>query len=95
MTVGKFCNHEVIIAEKGSTVTEVAKLMRDHHVGNVVRYPLGHGVAGQRVLLIDDVCDTGDTFEVANKHLGDRIQPMETRTAVMHYKKNLILQKSS
>lgn len=53
----------------------------------VVRYPLGHGVAGQRVLLVDDVCDTGDTFEVANKHLGDRIQPLETRTAVMHYKK--------
>ena len=87
MTVGKFCNREVIIAEKGSTVTEVAKLMRDHHVGNVVRYPLGHGVAGQRVLLVDDVCDKGDTFEVANKHLGDRIQPMENRTAVMHYKK--------
>lgn len=28
MRVGKFCNREVIIAEKGSTVTEVAKLMR-------------------------------------------------------------------
>jgi CBS domain-containing protein len=36
MTVGKFCNREVIIAEKDSTVTEVAKLMRRHHVGDVV-----------------------------------------------------------
>jgi CBS domain-containing protein len=36
MTVGKFCNREVIIAEKGCTVTEVAKLMRHHHVGDVV-----------------------------------------------------------
>ena len=36
MTVGKFCNREVIIAEKNSTVTELAKLMRHHHVGDVV-----------------------------------------------------------
>jgi len=36
MTVGKFCNREVIIAEKNITVTEVAKLMRQHHVGDVV-----------------------------------------------------------
>ena len=36
MTVGKFCNREVIIAEKDSSVVEVAKLMRSHHVGDVV-----------------------------------------------------------
>lgn len=53
----------------------------------VVRYPLGHGVAGQRVLLVDDVCDTGETFEVASKHLGEHVQPLEIRTAVIHYKK--------
>jgi hypoxanthine phosphoribosyltransferase len=53
----------------------------------VVRYPLGNGVAGQKVLLVDDVCDTGDTFDVACKHLEDRLQPAEIRTAVLHYKK--------
>jgi CBS domain-containing protein len=36
MTIGKFCNREVIIAEKNCTVAEVAKLMRHHHVGDVV-----------------------------------------------------------
>ena len=36
MTVGKFCNRDVIIAEKERTVIEVAKLMRHHHVGDVV-----------------------------------------------------------
>ena len=36
MTVGKFCNREVIIAEKDCTIAEVAKLMRRHHVGDVV-----------------------------------------------------------
>jgi hypoxanthine phosphoribosyltransferase len=53
----------------------------------VVRYPLGQGIAGNRVLLVDDVCDTGDTFELANKHLAKHMQPLEIRTAVMHYKK--------
>ncbi|MBW2502721.1 MAG: CBS domain-containing protein, partial [Deltaproteobacteria bacterium] len=36
MTVGKFCSREVIVAEKESSVTEIARLMRNHHVGDVV-----------------------------------------------------------
>ena len=36
MTVGKFCNREVIIADKNSSIAEIAKLMRKHHVGDVV-----------------------------------------------------------
>jgi hypoxanthine phosphoribosyltransferase len=53
----------------------------------VIRYPLSKELEGGKVLLVDDVCDTGDTFEVAGKHLAERIQPTEIRTAVMHYKK--------
>jgi hypoxanthine phosphoribosyltransferase len=64
----------------------------EHYAGTqkkkraVVRYPLGQGVTGSRVLLVDDVCDTGDTFAVAAKHL-ENIAPVELRTAVMHFKK--------
>jgi len=36
MTVGKFCTREVVIADKDSTILEVARLMRHHHVGDVV-----------------------------------------------------------
>jgi len=36
MTVGKFCNREVIIANKESSIVEIAKLMRIHHVGDVI-----------------------------------------------------------
>ena len=52
-----------------------------------VRYPLAQAVAGNRILLVDDVCDTGDTFDMAQEHLDERLQPQEIRTAVMHYKK--------
>lgn len=36
MTVGKFCNREIIIAGKESGIAEIARLMRSHHVGDVV-----------------------------------------------------------
>ena len=36
MTVGKFCNREVVVAKRGNTILDVAKLMRQYHVGDVV-----------------------------------------------------------
>jgi CBS domain-containing protein len=36
MTVGEFCNREVVIAERETTIVEAAKLMRKHHVGDLV-----------------------------------------------------------
>ena len=53
----------------------------------VVRYPLARGVAGKKVLLVDDVCDTGDTFELAGRHIMAHLEPEEVRSAVIHFKK--------
>ena len=36
MTVGEFCNREVVIAERQTTIVEAAKLMRKYHVGDLV-----------------------------------------------------------
>lgn len=49
MSVGTICNREVVIAEKESSVSAAAKLMREYHVGNVIvtenrnglNYPVG------------------------------------------------------
>lgn len=51
-----------------------------------VRYPLAADVRGRRVLLVDDVADSGETFAVALAHLKRRGAPAELRTAVLHYK---------
>jgi hypoxanthine phosphoribosyltransferase len=51
-----------------------------------IRYPLTAETAGKRVLLVDDVSDSGDTFEVAIAHLRERGAPAELRTAVLHQK---------
>ena len=36
MTIGAICNHKVITVKEEVTVFEAAKLMRSHHVGNVI-----------------------------------------------------------
>lgn len=49
MSIGEICNREVIVIEKEGSISEVVRLMRDHHVGDVVvvetrnglRYPVG------------------------------------------------------
>jgi len=51
-----------------------------------VRYPLTADLRGRRVLLVDDVADSGETFAVALKHMDSRGAPAELRTAVLHYK---------
>ena len=51
-----------------------------------VRYPLAADPAGQRVLVVDDVTDTGDSFDVALAHIRSRGEPAEMRTLVLHHK---------
>ncbi len=36
MAVGEVCNREVVITDRESSILEVTKLMRRHHVGDVV-----------------------------------------------------------
>lgn len=36
MSVGKFCNREVVITGRETSVLETARLMRRHHVGDVI-----------------------------------------------------------
>ena len=52
----------------------------------ILRYPLSADITGKRVLLIDDVSDTGDSFEVAIRHLLENGKPEELKTAALHHK---------
>jgi hypoxanthine phosphoribosyltransferase len=52
-----------------------------------VRYPLTAAIAGKRVLLVDDVSDSGDTFEAAIAHLREHGEPARLATAVLHHKR--------
>ena len=51
-----------------------------------LRYPLSADITGKRVLLVDDVSDTGDSFETGIKHLLESGKPARLKTAVLHHK---------
>ncbi|MGD2137733.1 MAG: phosphoribosyltransferase [Gammaproteobacteria bacterium] len=51
-----------------------------------VRYPLTAEITGKRVLLIDDVNDSGDTLDAAIRHLQERGESGALATAVLHHK---------
>ena len=36
MSIGEFCNRQVVTATREETIIEAAKRMRQHHVGTVV-----------------------------------------------------------
>jgi len=52
----------------------------------VIQHPLAADVSGQKILLVDDVSDTGDTFDVAIDHINECTNPTEIRSAVLHHK---------
>ncbi len=52
----------------------------------ILRYPLSANISGKSVLLIDDVSDTGDSFELAIQHLLEKGKPAELKTAALHHK---------
>lgn len=51
-----------------------------------VKYPLSAPVDGQNILLVDDVSDSGDTFNVALEHIQSLGTPEQVHTAVLHHK---------
>ncbi len=56
------------------------------HPVTTVIYPLSINVTDQRVLLVDDVSDSGETFETALAHIRQRSSPKSIKTAALHHK---------
>jgi CBS domain-containing protein len=59
MTIGAICTRETVIAKREDTIVEVAKLMRRHHVGDIVVVKEGEegnvpiGIVTDRDLVIE------------------------------------------
>ena len=51
-----------------------------------LRYGLSANITGKRVLLVDDVSDTGDSLELGIRHLLSKGDPLELKTAALHHK---------
>lgn len=78
MTVGEICNREVVMVQRDNTVMEVAQLMRQNHVGDVVvvddlkngRVPIG--IVTDRDLVVE-VMSQGLEPEILS--MGDIMAP--------------------
>jgi hypoxanthine phosphoribosyltransferase len=73
-------------------IANLAELKVEHYTATHmhkearVRYPLSADPTGQRVLLVDDVTDTGDSFAVTLDHIRGKGEPAELRTLALHHK---------
>ena len=62
MAIGEICNRKVVFAQRETTVLEAARLMREHHVGDLVvvdesgdkRVPVG--IVTDRDVVLEIVC---------------------------------------
>ena len=50
-----------------------------------VKYPLNVDLRGRRVLLVDDICDTGESIIVSREHILENCKPAELRVATMQW----------
>lgn len=50
-----------------------------------IKFPLPIDISGKKVLIVDDVVDTGDTFIVAMDYVKGK-NPLEVKSSVLHYK---------
>jgi len=75
MTAGEYCNRDVIVAELNTTISEAAKLMRHHHVGDLVLIDkqnsktLPKGIITDRDLVIEILAQDIDPGSVCVKDL--------------------------
>lgn len=50
-----------------------------------IKFPLPVSISGMKVLVVDDVADTGDTYSVVMDYIKEK-NPAEVKSAVLHYK---------
>lgn len=65
MPIGEFCNREVVFASRKTSIPEAAKLMRQHHVGDLVVVAMIDG----RQVPVGMVTDRDIVIEIISKSL--------------------------
>ena len=74
MTVGELCNRTVVVLDREASILEAARLMRRHHVGDVVvvdkrgKVPVPVGILTDRDIVVELVAEE---VELARISVGD------------------------
>ncbi|MHC1601558.1 MAG: phosphoribosyltransferase [Candidatus Nezhaarchaeales archaeon] len=55
----------------------------EHKEEATIKYPFNYDFSGKKVLIVDDIADTGKSVVVAKKHISEVCKPEELKTATM------------
>ena len=53
MSIGTFCNRDVVIVEQSCTILEASRLMRQHHVGSLIVVASEDGISRPLAVITD------------------------------------------
>lgn len=73
-------------------VMQLHSIRIEHYKGShkepkaLIKDPLVSDMQAQRILLVDDVSDTGETFKMALRHIKKHASSTQILTATIHYK---------
>ena len=54
-----------------------------HKEEATIKYPFNYDFAGYKVLIVDDIADTGKSVVLASKYISENCKPRELKTATM------------
>jgi uncharacterized protein len=73
-------------------IYDLASLRVEHYLEGAhktpaarLKHPVTADISGQQVLIVDDVCDSGDTYRIALEHV-QGFSPAAVRSAALHHK---------
>jgi len=90
MTAGEYCNREIVVTEKNTSITEAAMLMRNHHVGDLVIVEkqadktIPTGIITDRDLVVEVIAQKVDPDALSLKDI------MSTGLVVVEEKESLL-----
>jgi hypoxanthine phosphoribosyltransferase len=73
-------------------ITDVLSIKVEHWVVTAshtpeakIKYPFKVDLSGKRVIIIDDITDTGDSLILAEKYVRENFNPLDIKTATMQH----------
>lgn len=76
-----FLDIENLLSIQSQHWTEAAKAEEKA----IIKFPYTVDLSGMKVLLVDDIVDTGDTLSLAKKFVTENWKPLEARTAALQW----------
>ncbi|HVC58265.1 MAG TPA: phosphoribosyltransferase [Candidatus Acidoferrales bacterium] len=57
----------------------------EHQKEAKIKYPYIADLSGKSAIIIDDICDTGESFIISKKYVEDNFKPKSLKTAALQY----------